>query len=152
MDQDFQELIDGFYQVTGRINKLRNKQFSFAGTVPLNTAALHLIDLIGRHPDYNLTQLATTLGNTKGAVSQLASKLVAKNLISRRQTPGNEKVVTFALTAAGRQVFAGHQQLHAQLYQQLETILATFSPAERAKLKQALAAIDDCLTDYGKQE
>lgn len=149
MDQNLQSFIESFYQITGELNKQRHKPISFDGTVPLNTAAIHLIDMIGKHPDYNATQLATVLGNTKGAISQMTAKLAQKGLIERQHSGANAKEVTYLLTPAGQRVYDGHARLHAQLYAQLEQIFADFSPAEIAKLKTALAAVEHCMVEYG---
>lgn len=149
MNQDLMQLIESFYQITGKINKMRNNLISFNGTEPLNTAAIHLIDVIGKHPDYNATQIAQVLGNTKGAVSQMASKLERKSLIQRQKSGENEKELTFLLTESGQRVFDGHEQLHAELYQRLGEILGEFSAGDVAKIKRAFAAIEECMTEYG---
>lgn len=149
MNNDLRQLIESFYQITGKINKMRNSLISFDGTEPLNTAAIHLIDVIGKHPDYNATQIAEVLGNTKGAVSQMTAKLEHKGLIKKQKSGSNEKELTFLLTESGRRVFDGHEKLHAELYRRLEEILGEFSAEDVEKIKKAFAAIDDCMTEYG---
>lgn len=149
MDKDLMQLVESFYQITGKINKMRNNLISFDGTEPLNTAAIHLIDVIGKHPDYNATQIADILGNTKGAVSQMTAKLENKGLIKKRHSEFSDKEITFVLTESGRRVFDGHEKLHAELYQRLEEILGEFSADDVAKIKKAFAAIDECMTEYG---
>ena len=52
MSKKLQKLTEEFYKITGKIAKLRNKEFSFNGTEPLNTAAIHLIDVIGNFFSY----------------------------------------------------------------------------------------------------
>lgn len=149
MNSDLEQLIESFYQITGKINKQRNNLISFEGTEPLNTAAIHLIDVVGKHPEFNVTQIAEVLGNTKGAVSQMTAKLVHKGLIERRQSEANEKEITFVLTESGRAVYDGHEKLHAELYQRLEEILGEFSQEDVQKIKKAFAAIEECMTEYG---
>lgn len=149
MNKDLMQLVESFYQITGKINKQRNNLISFEGTEPLNTAAIHLIDVVGKHPEYNATQIAETLGNTKGAVSQMTAKLEAKKLIVRKQSDVNDKEITFILTESGQKVYDGHERLHAKLYQRLSEILDEFSPEDVAKIKKAFAAIDACMTEYG---
>lgn len=149
MNHDLMQLIESFYQITGKINKQRNHLISFEGTEPLNTAAIHLIDVIGKHPEYNATQIAETLGNTKGAVSQMTTKLENKKLIARKQSDINDKEVTFVLTESGQRVYDGHEKLHEELYQRLGEILSEFSAEDVAKIKRAFAAIEECMTEYG---
>lgn len=143
-----QQFIESFYHITGKINKMRNNLISFEGTEPLNTAAIHLIEVIGKHPDYNATQIAEVLGNTKGAVSQMTAKLEHKGLIERKKSPESEKELCFELTESGKKVFDGHERLHAELYERLGGILGEFSDEDMAKIKRAFDEIDACLDEY----
>lgn len=149
MSADFQILLEQFYKINGKINKMRSTPIRFEGTEPLNTAAIHLIDVIGKHPEYNVTQIAQTLGNTKGAVSQMTAKLERKGLLEKRQAAASDKEIQFVLTDEGRKVYDGHERLHAELYQRLECLFRDFTPEDVEKLKKAGDAIDECLTEYG---
>lgn len=149
MNKDFEQLLESFYQITGKINKQRSRLIQFEGSEPLNTAAIHVIDVIGRHPEYHTTQIAESLGNTKGAVSQMTAKLEKRGLIARQKHVGNEKEVSFLLTKDGRAVYDGHKKLHENLYRRLEEILSDFSAEDVAKIKRAFQAIDECMTEYG---
>lgn len=149
MSNELQRLTEEFYRITGKITKLRNKQFSFNGTEPLNTAAIHLIDVIGKHPEYNATQIANSLGNTKGAVSQMAAKLEEKGLIIRKKSDESDKEITYILTADGQRVYDGHENLHNELYARLDEILGDMSAEDFDKMQNVLKAIDDCMTEYG---
>lgn len=148
MNKDLQKLIESFYEINGKINKQKNRLISFEGTEPLNTASIHLIDVIGKHPDYNVTKIARVLGNTKGAVSQMVLKLENKGLIKRKNGT-NEKEITFVLTQEGKKVFEGHEQLHAQMYERLEDLLNEFSKADVKKIQKAFDVIDECMDEYG---
>lgn len=147
MNKELETLIENFYEINGKINKQRNRLISFDGTEPLNTASIHLIDVIGKHPDYNATRIAQVLGNTKGAVSQMSAKLEEKGLIKRIRS--NEKEITFILTNEGKKVFDGHAQLHAQLYQRLEILLDEFSKEDVQKIQKAFQVINKCMDEYG---
>lgn len=100
-DKLFVEILEQFYQLTNKINKMRNKPLSFHGAEPLNTPAVHLIDVIGKHKNITTTEIAETLGITKGAVSQMTSKLEIKDFIKREKSNGNDKEIHFFLTAKG---------------------------------------------------
>lgn len=149
MNKDLQKLIESFYEINGKINKQRNNLISFDGTEPLNTASIHLIDVIGKHPDYNATKIAEVLGNTKGAVSQMSVKLEEKGLIRRKRSKTNDKEITFVLTEEGQKVFDGHEKLHEQLYQKLEGLLDDFSKEDVQKILHAFQLIDECMDEYG---
>lgn len=148
MEPAFQSLLESFYQITGKLNKMRYMPIRLGGAEPLNTPAIHLIDMVGKHPEYNATQLAQALGNTKGAISQMTAKLEHRGFLQKCPVPGSEKEVTFQLTEVGWQVYCGHEQLHAALYERLEGILSEFSPADVEKMQRALHEIDAALTEY----
>lgn len=147
-DKNFIVILEQFYRITNKINKMRNTPLSFDGTKPLNTAAIHLIDIIGKHKGYNLTEIADILGFTKGAVSQMTSKLERENLIMKQKHATNDKDVYFCLTEEGRRVYEGHEKLHEGLYTRLEEIFAQFSNEDIDKIKAALKEIDTCMTEY----
>jgi DNA-binding MarR family transcriptional regulator len=48
--------------------------------------------------------LADRLGMTRGAISKLADRLIAKGLIARRLSPGDRRFQTLALTRKGREL------------------------------------------------
>ena len=48
--------------------------------------------------------LAERLGLTRGAISKLADRLVAKDMIVRRATPGDRRFQSLALTQEGRRI------------------------------------------------
>jgi len=149
VSNELQKLTEEFYKITGKITKLRSRQFSFDGTEPLNTAAIHLIDVIGKHPEYNATQIAVALGNTKGAVSQMAAKLEEKGLIIRKKSDENDREIAYILTKNGQRVYDGHENLHKELYTRLDEILGDISAEDFDKMQSVLKAIDECMTEYG---
>ena len=52
--------------------------------------------------DSALSALADRLGMTRGAISKLADRLIAKGLIARRANAGDRRFQTLALTRQGR--------------------------------------------------
>jgi DNA-binding MarR family transcriptional regulator len=58
----------------------------------------HLFDGPGLPP----SELADRLGVTRGAITKLAGRLIARSLISRKAAPDDGRAQTLALTAKGR--------------------------------------------------
>ena len=148
-DQNCQMLVEQFYYVAGRMSKLRTAPICLEGAEPLNLPAIHMIDMIEKHPDYKLTQIAEILDVTKGAISQMAQKLEQKGLIRKVEHPENEKNIYFQLTEAGRQVYDGHEKLHREMYSKLKKMLAPFNDQDAECVKQVLQILNDCLIVYG---
>jgi transcriptional regulator, MarR family len=49
----------------------------------LSASEIHLIDIAGRYPQEKLSEIATRLGITKGAVTQMVQKLEEKGYVRR---------------------------------------------------------------------
>lgn len=54
--------------------------------------------------EMNPSQLARQLGMTRGAISKLADRLIAKNLVACTPDPHDHRFQSLALTAAGRRI------------------------------------------------
>lgn len=148
-DQNCQMLVEQFYFVAGRMSKLRTAPICLEGLEPLNLPALHMIDMIGKYPDYKLTQIAEILDVTKGAISQMARKLEQKGLIRKAEYSENEKNIHFELTDEGWRVYYGHEKLHEEMYEKLRKMLAPYNDSDAEKVKQILQIMNDCLIVYG---
>ena len=134
-DQNCQMLVEQFYYVAGRMSKLRTAPICLEGAEPLNLPAIHMIDMIEKHPDYKLTQIAEILDVTKGAISQMAQKLEQKGLIRKVEHPENEKNI--------------YEKLHREMYSKLKKMLAPFNDQDAECVKQVLQILNDCLIVYG---
>ena len=84
----------------------------------------HLLDVIGDHPGKNVSELATTIGVTKGAISQVLAKLEKKGVVRRYKKSTNEKEVFVELTKAGHAFHQKHQAINAATEQVLSQELA----------------------------
>jgi DNA-binding MarR family transcriptional regulator len=82
----------------------------------LSASEIHLIDIAGRYPQEKLSEIATRLGITKGAVTQMVQKLEEKGYVRRVRSTENKKMVFLDLTQKGMRAFQWHTDLHARLY------------------------------------
>ena len=148
MTQDLQGFIEEFYRITNLIQQMRTRRISFNGTPALQTASIHFIEMVGKHEDANMTELAEKLDITKGAVSQMAKKLEEKGLIIRAHSGDNDKDTFFHLTREGWKVFNGHEKLHGEMYGEIESILQELSVSDLEKAKQVFEKIEACMKEY----
>jgi DNA-binding MarR family transcriptional regulator len=81
------------------------------GTV-LHRAELHAIQAIGREPGLSLTRLAEVSGVTKGAASQVVSRLVGKGMVSKEASTREPRMISLELTELGWTAHAAHERLH----------------------------------------
>lgn len=72
----------------------------------------HCIDFIGRLELPNVTKVAEHMRMTRGAISKMTKKLLAKGLIEKYTVESNKKEIYFKLTAQGRVLFDEHAKRH----------------------------------------
>ncbi|KWU67721.1 MarR family transcriptional regulator [Priestia megaterium] len=73
---------------------------------------IELIENISLIPNANVTKLAAASYMTRGAISKLTKKLIAKNMIESYQSVENKKEIYFRLTTNGQKINDVHQELH----------------------------------------
>ena len=71
---------------------------------------IHTVQAIGKSAGINVTQLAERMGVTKGAVSQMVSRLVEKGMVQKARAQDNAKEVCLNLTELGRVGFHNHER------------------------------------------
>jgi DNA-binding MarR family transcriptional regulator len=74
----------------------------------------HMLDKIGDNTGMNVTEFADAAGVTKGAISQLVSKLEKKGIVRRYKKSTNYKEVFLELTKSGQEVYQKHQKINEQ--------------------------------------
>jgi DNA-binding MarR family transcriptional regulator len=83
----------------------------------------HMLDKIGDNTGMNVTEFATAAGVTKGAISQLVTKLENKGIVRRYKKSTNDKEVFLELTKSGQEAYQRHKEINEQtiipLYEEL---------------------------------
>ena len=148
---DLQTLIEQFMRVTNTINELHKPAISLNGSIPLTLGEIHLIECIGKHPEINVTEIAKILGNTKGAVSQMAKKLEKKGLINKKKKGNNNKEIILELSDEGKKIFLEHEKLHDSLYKEILSSLNNQSLENIEFLKDTLNIIEKHTKNYKKE-
>lgn len=73
---------------------------------------VELIENISLIPNANITKLANASYMTRGAISKLTKKLIAKDIIESYQDAKNKKEIYFKLTVNGQKINNIHKELH----------------------------------------
>ena len=94
----------------------------------------HFVDYIAKHENTNATEIAQALRLTKGAISKIYKKLIAKNLICRYQDPKNAKEIFFRLTEDGTALFEQHSIIHKQVEKDWQGFFSKYSEDEQATI------------------
>jgi DNA-binding MarR family transcriptional regulator len=108
----------------------------------LYPAEVHLLTLIGRNPESGVTDLARKGGVTKGAISQMAHRLIDKELITKERDPDMGTRVVFELTNKGKIAFYSHQRMHDEIDRELFAFVDGLRPAHFKTVEQFLELIE----------
>lgn len=91
---------------------------------------VHCIEYIGKNESSNVTKLAENFYMTRGAISKLTKKLIAKGLIESYQKSENKKEIYYRLTESGWKIFKIHEDMHTEFIRRDETVFNNFSKEE----------------------
>jgi DNA-binding MarR family transcriptional regulator len=112
-------MIHKFEKVMNKYNKSEKKPRYYGTKDLLYRSEVHTIEAIGDNNKINVTELAQYLGITKGAVSQMADKLIKKDMVNKKMVSNTENEVSLELTEKGRVVYNGHKEYHKELYAEI---------------------------------
>ena len=137
-------------RITNKINELHNCHINFNGSLQLSIGEIHLIECIGKHQDANVTEISNILGNTRGAVSQMAKKLEKKGLIIKTKKGDNNKEIILQLTKEGNEIFLEHEKFHLSLYKDILSTLDSSSEENIEFVKNIFKSIEKHINEYEK--
>ena len=90
----------------------------------------HCIDYIGKTELPNVTKIADNMQMTRGAISKMTKKLLAKGLIEKYSLESNKKEIYFCLTESGLELYKEHEKRHKLWEQRDSKFLERYSPEE----------------------
>ena len=122
--KQFEELL---FRVVNRFNALEKHPLNFGTKHKLYHSERHMLDRIGENPGMNVTEFAVRAGVTKGAISQVISKLEKKGFVQRYRNTGNNKEILISLTDTGKSVFKKRKKSNQEVHNQLTAELSKYS-------------------------
>lgn len=96
-------------------DKMSSWEQSVVKETGYSLAQIHTLEVLGSHGAMKMKDLSTRLGITTGTLTVQVDKLVRAGLIERQFDENDRRTIVVALTDAGSQVFAQHNQLHLTL-------------------------------------
>ncbi len=114
------QITEKFLHIHNQLKILEKSSKGFGIDKELSFSELECIKAIGRHPGNNITELASRLGITKGAVSQMSVKLVGKKLVIKGKNPTNNKEIWLTLSEKGEAVFQKAEKFYYEMFAELD--------------------------------
>jgi DNA-binding MarR family transcriptional regulator len=147
-------LFENSVRILNKAYTLEKKPVDIGNGVLLYPSEFHLIEIVGKYPEKNLTSIALHSGVTKGAISQVVRKLEKKGLVKKVSTPGNKKNIMLELTNFGRDAFEWHRSLHDSMEIEIKKELEKMSDSEIDRFLRIYGHIesmlDRCMERYDK--
>jgi DNA-binding MarR family transcriptional regulator len=137
-----------FTRVHNKLNKLEKKTIDFGTGDKLFASELHTIQAIGENYGKTVTELSSFFGITKGAVSQIISKLKRKKCVSKARSKVNVKEIDISLTDKGWNVFNSHKKLHLEMDGELLGFMGTLAEHQIGEFLTILLNIEKNLDKY----
>ncbi|WP_419788283.1 MarR family winged helix-turn-helix transcriptional regulator [Pseudodesulfovibrio sp.] len=103
-----------FGSAFAKYSLIDHKSKDFGVGVSLYPSEIHLVSRVDGREGIGVTELAEEMGITKGAVSQLVSKLVKKGMLSKTPSPENRARVVIRTTERGHIASVNHLEFHRQ--------------------------------------
>ena len=87
-----------------------------------NGAQIHMIEAIGKGKGKTVTALSKYFMVTKGAISQIVSRLNKMGYITKTKRIGNDKEIILELTEKGRQAYRMHEKYNESTIAELSQL------------------------------
>lgn len=107
----------------------------------------HCIDFIGRLELPNVTKVAEHMRMTRGAISKMTKKLLAKGLIEKYTLETNKKEVYFRLTEQGKVLFDEHAKRHERWEKRDMEFLAKYPREKVVTVYEFMQEFNDYLEE-----
>lgn len=142
------KLMDIWVRIINKMNDADCKKRDYGTGTLLSRSEIHLLQAIGKNQGSKVTDIATYMGITKGAVSQMVNKLAARDLVKKYSTAGNEKEVLLKLTTTGKIAQIGHDKHHLMFIEEVEDSLGGLTEDQVQFLEKFLSAVEKSIDDF----
>ena len=113
------------------------------GNEVLYQSEMHFLQAVGNTSNITITALASQLGKTTSACSQMVRKLRKKNLIVQERNENNNREYYLSLTEEGKKIYYAHEEFDTKCMMRTYECLKTFSDEEI----QLYISIQKCLNE-----
>ncbi|MBM6754325.1 MarR family transcriptional regulator [Lactobacillus alvi] len=104
----------------------------------------HILDQLSIAKELNGTELAARIRVSRSGTTRAAKHLVNLHLVTSQRHPNNQKSIYYQLTTTGLQLAKLHQEMHQNLYRDLQVKIAKeYQPKELAIIARFLKEIVD---------
>jgi DNA-binding MarR family transcriptional regulator len=152
MDTDKEALVREGWAIFTRLllksDFAERQPIDVGGAVKLNAAQIHTVEAIGKQFGNTVTSLSGHFRITKGAVSQIVSKLEKAGFLRKTKRKGNDKEIILALTPKGWKAFAAHEKRNEAALRYLARAEKKYTERDIRSFLTLLKEIDGLFDEY----
>lgn len=119
---------------------------NIGNNIRINSSNIHTIEAIGKGYANSVTTLSHYFMITKGAVSQVVSKLHKEGYIKKIQA--ENKIVLLELTSLGKQALKAHDKYNLSVIRKLQIVESKYSSKEFDAFFRILLEVDNCFGEF----
>ena len=139
------------YSSSAAIDKLRKTDIRLDCGVTINTAAMSMLNVIDLNKEMTVSDLGKKMRLTKGAVSQMLTKLCKMGLTEKTQNDGNEKRIYPVLTEEGKVVVKEYREKHQDFYDEMADLLNGYTEKDCDMILRFLKEFDDFSSKFANR-
>lgn len=147
-EKKFQEILELFYRILNKIERIEKSPHKLWGNYKLYRAEALVLEIVALYPSYNITEIASKLGITKGAISQVAKRLKMKGLVEKIKSEGNEKNIFLRLTEKGKKAFETYKNFRNTYFNEIINLFNSLNEEKIEFLELIFRKIDESLTNF----
>ncbi|MGE5397991.1 MAG: MarR family winged helix-turn-helix transcriptional regulator [Chitinophagales bacterium] len=130
-----------------KYNKLEKMPFDVSGE-RLYPSEMNMIEAIGNQTGDTVTELCIAFGVTKGAISQIVTKLASKGYVLKTKSVTYTKEIELSLTEKGQEVYLKHERFHKEMDQSMAQLIHDISPEKLTAFREILELAGKHLDKY----
>lgn len=113
---------------------------------------VHLLLLLAERPQANATELAGSLGLTKGAISQTLTRLEKKGLVLKTRDTARKNALNVEFTKLGVEITEYFQEKTTIMQKRVEEYCDTLAEDDREVIERFLEHLNETLIKMGNGE
>lgn len=93
---------------------------------------MHFLQIVGSNEDITMSRIAEKLEVTQGAATQIAARLLKKQLVEKIKDNGDKRYTAIRLTPQGEEVYQAYQKYNRARRDEINALLDDFNDVELA--------------------
>lgn len=146
--KDKKQLCKLVMTVNAQMAELEKEARNFGTSEKLHNSEIRLLNLIGRSKGASITELAESMGVTKGAISQNVRKLEKKGMVNKAIDKDNQSKMNIFLTSQGETACAYHRKYHEEFNGYVMNAMESCTEHEVKKIIEFFTKLEKNLSEF----